>query len=111
MAPNSKKLRGFNLIKKLLQVLNQLEKSDCLLGFMKRIGRTYTKALSFLPSKDLLAQIIVCEGLDRFMGANTIDSVDKEHLVTRILDGDDFVEFEQMTNRVQTIAKKEEMQQ
>ena len=45
------------------------------------------------------------------MGANTIDSVDKEHLVTRILDGDDFVEFEQMTNRVQTIAKKEEMQQ
>jgi len=67
---------------------------------MKRIGRTYTKALSFLPSKDLLAQIIVCEGLDRFMGAVTIETYTKEELVKRILDGEDFVEFELMTSRV-----------
>ena len=64
-----RKLRGFNLIKKLLKILHQLEQSDCILAFMKKIGRTYTKSLSFLPSKDLLAQILVCEGLDRFMGA------------------------------------------
>lgn len=105
----SKALRSFNLIKKLLKILSQLEKSDCLLAFMKRIGRTYTKTLSFLPSKDLLAQIIVCEGLDRFMGAQTIEHTTKEDLARRILDGDNFVEFEMMTSRVQTIAKKEEL--
>ena len=69
-----RKLRSFNLIKKLLRILYQLEQSDCILSFMKRIGRTYTKSLSFLPSKDLLAQILVCEGLDRFMGAETIET-------------------------------------
>ena len=67
---------------------------------MKRIGRTYTKTLSFLPSKDLLAQILVCEGLDRFLGAQTIESNTKEDLVKRILDGEDFVEFEVQTSRV-----------
>lgn len=78
-------------------------------GFMKRIGRTFTKALSFLPSKDLLAQILVCEGLDRYMGAETIETATKDDLVKRILDGQDFVEFEVMTSRVQTVTKKEEM--
>lgn len=77
-----------------------MEQSDCLLNFMKRIGRTYTKSLSFLPSKDLLAQILVCESLDRFMGATTIETTSKENLVKRILDGADFVEFEVMTSRV-----------
>lgn len=76
---------------------------------MKRIGRTYTKSLTFLPSKDLLAQILVCEGLDRFMGAGTIESTPKEDLVKRILEGEDFVEFELMTSRVQTVVKKEEL--
>ena len=104
-----RKLRSFNLIKKLLTILNQLEQSDCLMGFMKRIGRTYTKSLSFLPSKDMLAQILVCEGLDRFMGATTIEVTQKEDLVKRILDGADFVEFELMTSRVQTVTKKEEL--
>ena len=104
-----RKLRNFNLIKKLLRILNQLEQSDCLLGFMKRIGRTYTKSLSFLPSKDLLAQILVCEGLDRYMGAIVIETTLKENLVKRILDGEDFVEFELMTSRVQTVVKKEEL--
>lgn len=79
------------------------------MGFMKRIGRTYTKSLSFLPSKDMLAQILVCEGLDRFMGATTIEVTQKEDLVKRILDGADFVEFELMTSRVQTVTKKEEL--
>ena len=76
---------------------------------MKRIGRTYTKALTFLPSQDLLAQILVCEGLDRFMGAKTIEQTSKEDLVKRILEGEDFVEFELQTSRVQTISKKEEL--
>lgn len=76
---------------------------------MKRIGRTYTKSLTLLPSKDLLAQILVCEGLDRYMGAATIETTPKEDLVKRILDGEDFVEFELMTSRVQTVMKKEEL--
>ena len=110
LAVTSKKLRGFNLIKKLLNIMNTLEQSDCLMSFMKRIGRTYTKSLTFLPSKDLLAQILVCEGLDRFMGANTIEANSKDDLVKRILDGEDFVEFELMTSRVQTVCKKEELE-
>ena len=52
---SARKLRSFNLIKKLLRILSQMEQSDCLLNFMKRIGRTYTKSLTFLPSKELLA--------------------------------------------------------
>jgi len=83
--------------------MNQLEQSDCLLSFMKKIGRTYTKSLTFLPSKDLLAQILVCEGLDRFMGATTIEANSKDDLVKRILDGENFVEFELVTSRVQTV--------
>lgn len=90
-------------------MLNQLENSDCLMAFMKRIGRTYTKSLTFLPSKDLLAQILVCEGLDRFLGPSSIDLTPKEDLVKRILEGQDFVEFEVMTSRVKTLSKKEEM--
>lgn len=35
--------------------------------------RTYTTALSFLPSKDLLGQIIVFEGLDRFLGTKKVE--------------------------------------
>ena len=57
----------------------------------------------------MLAQILVCEGLDRFMGATTIEITQKEDLVKRILDGADFVEFELMTSRVQTVTKKEEL--
>lgn len=43
------------------------------------------------------------------MSAETIETATKEDLVKRILDGQDFVEFEVMTSRVQTITKKEEM--
>eukprot|EP00353_Schmidingerella_taraikaensis_P001223 CAMPEP_0185597258 /NCGR_PEP_ID=MMETSP0434-20130131/81252_1 /TAXON_ID=626734 ORGANISM="Favella taraikaensis, Strain Fe Narragansett Bay" /NCGR_SAMPLE_ID=MMETSP0434 /ASSEMBLY_ACC=CAM_ASM_000379 /LENGTH=58 /DNA_ID=CAMNT_0028225933 /DNA_START=961 /DNA_END=1137 /DNA_ORIENTATION=- len=45
------------------------------------------------------------------MGAITIETNTKEDLVNRILDGEDFVEFELMTSRVQTIVRKEELQQ
>ncbi len=44
------------------------------------------------------------------MGANTIDANSKDDLVKRILDGEDFVEFELMTSRVQTVYKKEELE-
>ena len=43
------------------------------------------------------------------MGAATIEITQKEDLVKRILDGADFVEFELMTSRVQTVTKKEEL--
>ena len=43
------------------------------------------------------------------MGAQTIETNPKETLVKRILDGEDFVEFELMTSRVQTVTKKEEL--
>jgi hypothetical protein len=43
------------------------------------------------------------------MGAITIETTTKENLVKRILDGEDFVEFELMTSRVQTVVKKEEL--
>lgn len=109
VAATDKKQRKFNLVKKLLRIMDHIEKSDNLLSFMKRIGRTYTKALTFLPSKELLAQILVCEGLDRYIGAKTIEQVSKEDLIKRILDGDSYVEFEVMTSRVQTLSKKEEL--
>jgi len=65
-----------------------LEKSEVLLAFMQRIGRTYTKTLTFLPSKHLLAQIIICEKLDKYISCRTIESFSKEDLVNRILEGD-----------------------
>jgi hypothetical protein len=62
------------------------------LKFISKVGRTYTKALSFLPSRDLLAQIIVCEGLDRFINGRTIELMPKEDLLNRIMEGDLYIE-------------------
>lgn len=86
--PHELWMKNFNLVKKLLFTLRGLEKSDSLCSFMQRIGRTYTQSLSFLPSKHLLAQIIICEKLDRYISGRTIDSFGKDDLVGRILDGD-----------------------
>jgi hypothetical protein len=55
---------------------------------MNKIGRTYTKTLSFLPSKDLLAQILICEKLDKYIAGRTIETFTKEELVDRLMEGD-----------------------
>lgn len=81
-----------------------LEKSDVLSSFMQRIGRTYTKTLTFLPSKSLLAQIIICEKLDRFISGRTITSLSKEDLVNRILEGDQYIELEHQTSKLKTVS-------
>jgi hypothetical protein len=49
------KYKEFNLVKKLLFQLRVYEQQDEFLKFIHKVGRTYTKALSFFPSKDLLA--------------------------------------------------------
>ena len=78
---------------------------------MKVIGRTYTKTLSFLPSKDLLAQILVCEGLDKYMTGKTIDQTSKEDLVHRILDGQQYVDVEYQTARLKTVVQQQAIQE
>jgi hypothetical protein len=92
--PHDNHIKDFNLVKKLLNTLSSLQKSDGLSQFCMRIGRTYTKTLSFLPSKHLLAQILVCEKLDRFISGRTIDSFSQEDLVSRILDAENYIELE-----------------
>ena len=54
---------------------------------MKKQGRTLTDRLSFFPSKDLLAEVIICENLDRFIQGRTVDSFTKEELVDRLMEG------------------------
>jgi len=47
-----------------------------------------------MPSKHLLAQILVCEKLDRWISNRSIESFSQEDLVARILDGDQYIEIE-----------------
>jgi len=101
--------RDFNLVKKLLHTMRLLEKSEVLLAFMQRIGRTYTKTLTFLPSKHLLAQIIVCEKLDRYISCRTIESFSKEDLVNRILEGEEYIELEHQTSKLKTVSQQMEL--
>jgi hypothetical protein len=68
---NKSNILDFNLVKKLLTFLQTLEKSEGLAKFIKN-KRTYTTSLSFLPSNDLLGQIISFEGLSRFLGHKKI---------------------------------------
>jgi hypothetical protein len=35
-------------------------------NFLQKIGKTYSNSVTFLPSKDLLMQIIKCENLDKY---------------------------------------------
>lgn len=92
--PHESHIHDFNLIKKLLHTLRLLERSDGLTKFCQRIGRTYTRTLTFLPSKHLLAQILVCEKLDRFISGRTIESFSQEDLVARIIDAENYIELE-----------------
>ena len=97
------KVTSYNLIKKLFHFLRSIQHSNALQGFSKRKGRTFTKSVCFYPSKDLLAQILICEKLDRYMSGQTIDSLSKEEMVNRILDGHNYVELEHQTPRLKTV--------
>ena len=99
----------FNLVKKLLFQLRSYEQQEEFLKFISRVGRTYTKALSFLPSRDLLAQIIVCEGLDRFISGRTIESLPKEDLLNRIMEGDLYIECDRQTSKLKTVSQAQEL--
>ena len=103
--PHEPHIRDFNLVKKLLHSLSSLEKSDGLSKFCHRVGRTYTKALTFLPSKHLLAQILICEKLDLYISGRTIDSFSQEDLVSRIIDAEHYIELEHQTSKLKTISQ------
>ena len=55
---------------------------------MSRLNRTYNENLTFLPSKDLLSQIVKAEGLDNnFINSpNDLDFISKEAMISRIID-------------------------
>jgi hypothetical protein len=71
-----------------------MERSAPYVQLMQRLGRTHTKTLSFLPSKDLIAQIIICERLDRFISGRTIESFSKDELIDRLMEGENYIEME-----------------
>jgi hypothetical protein len=54
---------------------------------MQRISRTYNDALTFLPSKDLLSQILKAEGIEGF-DSNPEETylITKEVMISRIID-------------------------
>jgi hypothetical protein len=54
----------YNLIKKLLFFLRKMENSDGFKKFMGKLNRTYSDTFTFLPSKDLLIQILKAEGIE-----------------------------------------------
>ena len=101
-----KKYALFNLVRKLIYQFRALEQSDAFLQFLSRIGRTYTKTYSFLPSKDLLAQILICEKLDKYLAGRPIESFTKEELVNRLMEGDEYIEPEgTKTSKPKTVSQ------
>jgi hypothetical protein len=55
---------------------------------MHKIGKTFSNQISFLPTKDLLMQIIKCEGLDKYFEGKTLEQITKQELIARIMIGD-----------------------
>lgn len=55
---------------------------------MIKLHRTYNDSLTFLPSKDLLAQILKAEGVDDLVLSNPeeLSYVTKEAMLSRIVD-------------------------
>jgi hypothetical protein len=55
---------------------------------MSKLHRTYNDSLTFLPSKDLLAQILKAEGVEDLVFTNPEDLqyVTKEAMLSRIVD-------------------------
>ena len=50
-----------NTVKKTLFFMRKLENSEGLIRFMTKMHRNFTESLSFLPSKDILSQILQVE--------------------------------------------------
>lgn len=71
---------------------------------MKKQGRTLTDRLSFLPSKDLLAEVLICENLDRFIQGRTVDSFSKEELVDRLMEGGSYKGLDRQQTLEQEMA-------
>ena len=66
----------------------KLENSDGFRKFVGKLNRTYNDSLTFLPSKDLLKQILKAEGVDDQVITNTDDLgyLSKEAMLSRIID-------------------------
>lgn len=60
---------------------------------MGKLHRTYNETLSFLPSRELLVQILKAEGINDF-GENPEDyyKFTKEYMLSRILDTEMYLE-------------------
>jgi hypothetical protein len=69
-------------VKKLLFFLRKLENSEGFQRYLGKLNRTYTDSLSFLPSKDLLLQILKAEGEEDV----DPEIVSKEAMISRIVD-------------------------
>jgi hypothetical protein len=67
----------YNLVKKLLYVFQKIERSPGMLCFMQKIGKTYSNSITFLPSRDLLFQIVKCEGLYKYFEGRTYQDISK----------------------------------
>ena len=78
---------NFNLIKKLLFFFRKLENSEGFKKFMGRLNRTYNDSLTFLPSKDLLGQILKAEGVEEpLLAFDDYSYITKEAMISRIVD-------------------------
>ena len=53
----------------------------------------------------MLAQILVCEKLDKYLSFKTVDLMTKEEMVLRILDGEEYIEVENQTSRLKTVEQ------
>mmetsp|Transcript_39533 Transcript_39533/g.38018 ORF Transcript_39533/g.38018 Transcript_39533/m.38018 type:complete len:192 (+) Transcript_39533:190-765(+) len=80
--------QNFNLIKKLLFFFRKLENCDGFKKFLRKLNRTYNDSLSFLPSKELLIQILKAEGIEEQLMLSQEDYtyISKEAMVSRIVD-------------------------
>lgn len=56
--------------------------------FMQKIGKTYSNSVTFLPSKELLLQIVKCESLEKYFESRSLEQITKQELIARILVGD-----------------------
>jgi hypothetical protein len=84
--------------------VREIERGPAGIQLLNKLGRTYTKTLTFLPSKDLIAQIIICEKLDKYISGRTIDSFSREELVDRLMEGDHYIDVEHQTSKLKTVS-------
>lgn len=59
-----------------------------MLAFTAKIGKTYSSSVSFMPSRELLIQILKCEQLMKYFENRPVVEISKQELLARILIGD-----------------------